>query len=119
MKLTRATQILYLAILTRVGAAAYRYRASLPNRLTVFVSMLWIASVLVLVRLIFRLAETSVGVFGYLMVHEAFFGTLEFLPILGAMTILAVWHPAKALKEERVEHEAVEFDGVVVKGARY
>ena len=51
------------------------------------------ASLLVELRTIFRLIETAQGVFGYLSSHEPFFGCLEYLPVILAVTILAVVHP--------------------------
>ncbi|KAH8820706.1 RTA1 like protein [Xylogone sp. PMI_703] len=63
-----------------------------------FIRALGISSLLVFVRTIFRLIETSQGVFGYLSSHEAFFGTLEFLPMIFAVAILAIWHPARYLQ---------------------
>lgn len=40
------------------------------------------------VRTVFRLVETAQGVFGYLSVHEVFFGTLEFAPVGVAVWLL-------------------------------
>jgi hypothetical protein len=60
-----------------------------------FVNALVVASVLVLLRIVFRLAETASGVFGYLMIHEAFFGALEFAPVVVAVHILSIWHPGR------------------------
>ncbi|KAI9761288.1 MAG: hypothetical protein M4579_001078 [Chaenotheca gracillima] len=63
----------------------------------VFVVALLVSSLLVYLRTIFRLAETSQGVFGYLMVHEALFAALEFVPIVVAVCILAIFHPGRML----------------------
>ena len=52
---------------------------------TPFLGILSVASILVYVRTIFRLVETSQGVFGFLSSHEAFFGSLEFAPIVLAI----------------------------------
>ena len=74
-----------------------------------FVGALVLASLLLLLRIVFRLAETAQGVFGYLMVHEAFFGALEYAPVVIALTVLAVWHPGRWLSEARsVEGRKVE-----------
>ena len=53
------------------------------------------ASLLIFIRILFRLAETAQGVFGYLMVHEVFFGILEFAPVISAVSILAIFHPGR------------------------
>jgi RTA1 like protein len=82
-----------------------------------FITALMIASVFILLRLTFRLAETAEGVFGYLMVHEAFFGALEFAPVVLAVGILAVWHPGRwippALATHNTRKEAPTMEGVV------
>lgn len=53
------------------------------------------ASLLVYLRTIFRLAETAQGVFGFLSTHEAFFGALEFAPVVVAVWVLGIWHPGR------------------------
>ena len=53
------------------------------------------ASLLVYLRTIFRLAETSQGVGGYASSHEAFFGALEFAPVVAAVGMLGWWHPGR------------------------
>ena len=69
----------------------------LDRNFKTFVAALLVASLLVLLRTVFRLAETAEGVFGYLMTHEAFFGALEFAPIVVASLILAVFHPGRLI----------------------
>ena len=59
----------------------------------VFVLALVAASLLVYLRTIFRLAETCQGVGGYASSREAFFGALEFAPVVLAVGALGVWHP--------------------------
>ena len=54
-----------------------------------------VSSLLVYLRTIFRLAETAEGIGGYASSHEAFFGALEFAPIVVAILILGWWHPGK------------------------
>jgi hypothetical protein len=66
-----------------------------------FIISLVIASLLIFLRILFRLAETAQGVFGYLMEHEVFFGVLEFAPIMVAIWILAIWHPGKWMAPNR------------------
>ncbi len=56
-----------------------------------------VVSILVLLRTVFRLAETSEGVFGYAGSHEVFFGCLEYAPIVVAVWIMAIWHPGRWL----------------------
>lgn len=50
-------------------------------------------SILIYLRTIFRMAETATGFNSYVNTHEAFFGLLEFAPIVCAILILGWWHP--------------------------
>lgn len=50
-------------------------------------------SILIELRTIFRLVETAEGVFGYLSSHEVFFGCLEYLPVVLAVTTWNFLHP--------------------------
>ena len=74
-----------------------------------FFAIVGIASLLVFIRTLFRLAETSQGVFGFLSTHEVFFGCLEFMPVVVAVSLLAIWHPGRWLnqtsKANRVRNE--------------
>lgn len=67
------------------------------------------ASILVMVRTVFRLIECAQGVFGYLSSHEVFFGVLEFAPIVVAVTLLAVWTPPVNFRSKSGGHEHLMF----------
>ncbi|KAF2751334.1 RTA1 like protein [Sporormia fimetaria CBS 119925] len=56
-----------------------------------------VAVVLLYIRVIFRLAETSEGLYGKLNTNEVYFGCLEFAPVVLATFILAVWHPGRCI----------------------
>lgn len=77
-----------------------------------FSGALVLSSLLVYLRTIFRLAETAGGVGGYASSHEAFFGALEFAPIVVAVLLLGWWHPGKWVPRSRPGREEVEMDGV-------
>lgn len=62
-----------------------------------FIAAVALASLLVYLRTLFRLAETAEGLFGSVSTNETFFGTLEFTPVVIAIWILAVWHPGRWL----------------------
>jgi hypothetical protein len=70
-----------------------------------FIVILLISSILIFARTLFRMAETSEGVFGHLSTHEAFFGGLEFAPMVIAVFLLEIWHPGRWMsnteREER------------------
>ena len=58
---------------------------------------LWIATMMVYLRTVFRLAETAQGLQHYLSTHEVFFGCLEFAPVVVAVYIFLYWHPGRWL----------------------
>jgi hypothetical protein len=89
--------LVYLILLAVVVGSLRSDRSlgsSLGGKWT-FLVALEAASLLIFLRILFRLAETSQGVFGNLMIHEAFFGSLEFAPVILALLIMAVFHPAR------------------------
>lgn len=61
----------------------------------VYAAATMVATLAVYLRTIFRLAETADGLQGNLSNHEAYFGCLEFLPIVVAVYIFVWWHPGK------------------------
>ncbi|BFZ55302.1 hypothetical protein PYCC9005_002342 [Savitreella phatthalungensis] len=58
-----------------------------------FIGALVLATLLVYLRTVFRLAETAEGLGGKLSTREVFFGCLEFAPIVIAVYLLAFFHP--------------------------
>ncbi|KAL8710150.1 MAG: hypothetical protein Q9220_005233 [cf. Caloplaca sp. 1 TL-2023] len=65
------------------------------NMMQMYSAALVASSLLVYLRTCFRLAETAEGVMGYASSHEAFFGALEFAPIVLAIAMLGWWHPGR------------------------
>lgn len=91
-----AAFFVFLGLLGIVIAAIYRDRGMVQKaKKSPFVGVLAIASVLIFIRTIFRLAETAQGVFGHLSSHEGYFAGLEFAPVVAAVVTLAVWFPAR------------------------
>ncbi|KAL3459773.1 RTA1 like protein-domain-containing protein [Aspergillus heterothallicus] len=58
---------------------------------------LYATLILITIRNIFRLIEFSDGVHGYIATHEAFFYSLDALPIFAGLVLLAVVHPSCVL----------------------
>ncbi len=90
--------ILLFVFLSKARKAA---TSTSSSGLRQFSAALVVSSLLVYLRTIFRLAETAEGVGGYASTHEAFFGALEFAPIVLAIVILGWWHPGKLLPKYR------------------
>ena len=85
----------FLAFLLLLFVFLFKVQKVLTGRRMPFSAALVASSLLVYLRTIFRLAETAEGVGGYASSHEAFFGALEFAPIISTVLILAYWHPGK------------------------
>ena len=75
-----------------------------------FLAALILATLAVYLRTCFRLAETAEGLMQFLSTHEAFFGSLEFAPIVVAVYLFTYWHPGRWLKASltRKREEDVE-----------
>lgn len=88
--------LLFLVLLVAFLARARKATTSTgEGGLMRFCGVVVVSSLLVYLRTIFRLAETAEGIGGYASSHEAFFGALEFAPIVVAILILGWWHPGK------------------------
>jgi len=66
-------------------------------RLTIFVFAFSVATLLIYLRTVFRLAETAEGLGGGLSTREVYFGCLEFAPVVLAVLLLTVWHPGRCV----------------------
>lgn len=67
---------------------------------------IFVATIAVYLRTCFRLAETAEGLLESLSTHEAYFGCLEFLPIVVAVYILLYWHPGRWLGPKAASNTA-------------
>ncbi|XMA13678.1 hypothetical protein WAI453_006469 [Rhynchosporium graminicola] len=88
--------VVFHVLLTIVTAGTCNTRKALEKMSSArspFLGILAISSVLVFMRTLFRLIETSQGVFGHLSTHGGYFAGLEFVPVVIAVGLLAVWHP--------------------------
>lgn len=64
---------------------------------------LYIVSILILVRSVFRLVEYREGYSGYIMTHEAFMYIFDGLLMWIAMIVMNVYHPAEILGDGKSE----------------
>ena len=60
---------------------------------------LYVASILILVRSIFRLIEYAQGNSGYLISHEAFLYVFDSMLMFFTMVAMSVFHPSRVLSE--------------------
>ena len=86
----------FLVFLTLLVFFLYRARKiSTSTSMKAFSIALVVATLLVYLRTCFRMAETAQGLGASLSTHEAYFGCLEFAPVVIAVFIFNVWHPGK------------------------
>ena len=93
-----AAFLVFLILLTTITTTTIRDRRAkevVRRSRSPFLGVLAVASFLVFIRTLFRMVETSQGVFGLLSSHEGYFGGLEFAPMVVAVWLLAVWHPGR------------------------
>lgn len=94
--------------LARAYPATYSGRSNNSPGISIrpYMYALCIIGVLIMLRTVFRLVETAQGVFGYLSSHEAFFGSLEFAPVVIATALLAIWSPGRLLVHDSSSRRA-------------
>ena len=87
------------------GGFMWRARRALKRAgLVGFAVVFGVATLLVYLRTIFRLAETAEGLFGTLQTHEVYFAVLEFAPVAAAVGLFAGWHPGRYLGVRKGKH---------------
>ncbi|KAH8819843.1 RTA1 like protein-domain-containing protein [Xylogone sp. PMI_703] len=92
-----ATFIFFLAIVSRFHrlTKVETIRDDQAGGWRVVLKAVYISSTLILIRSIYRLMEFAWGIHGYLFTHEWMFFVLEALPMLPAISVFCIWHPAK------------------------
>ncbi|WWD16082.1 hypothetical protein CI109_100507 [Kwoniella shandongensis] len=115
----------FLAVLIIAISRTYRQRTTLQvgneDQYRDLKKLLWvilITSLLILLRTSFRLAETAQGFFGYASTHESLFGTLEYLPVILALTVWAIAPPSKFLGTHRGVSGTTELGRTTEKARR-
>jgi hypothetical protein len=90
-------------IATSMGRAA-GWRASERSWSTVLWT-LYVVSLLILIRSVFRLIEYAGGNDGYLISHELFLYIFDALLMLGVLVILIIFHPAEVVPGKKADSE--------------
>jgi RTA1 like protein len=85
----------FLVFIFLLALFLWRIRKVCTHSTIPFTLALCAATLLVYLRTCFRLAETVQGVQKSLFTHEAYFGVLEFAPIVLAIFSLNAFHPGK------------------------
>jgi len=102
---------LFLAILSCIF---WRARVSPVKVDKYFLGAFVIATLAVYLRTCFRLAETAEGLMQTLSTHEAYFGALEFAPVVVTVWIFTYWNPGRWLKDPKsTEKVRNGNDGVI------
>ncbi|KAG7294588.1 hypothetical protein NEMBOFW57_004664 [Staphylotrichum longicolle] len=77
------------------------------------VTAVYVSSILILVRCIYRVAEFAEGIEGYAFTHEWMFWIFEAVPMLVAIGVFCVWHPSACLGRDgakaRIRGKAAEM----------
>ena len=95
------------------GIFIFRARSKLrANGLVTFIAAFSVATLMVYLRTVFRLAETAEGLCGELSTREVFFGTLEFAPIVIAVVLFAIWHPGRCVGRRIADGSEGKVNGV-------
>ncbi|CAI7594117.1 unnamed protein product [Penicillium glandicola] len=94
-----AYQVFVMTIFVIVaGSFQFRARHAIrANKLGLFCLAFSISTLMVYLRTIFRLAETSQGLMGELQTNEVYFACLEFAPIALVALLFAIWYPGRCV----------------------
>lgn len=69
-------------------------RSQLPQvRWRLHLGVLFVASLLIMIRSVFRVVEYVQGTDGYLLSHEVFLYVFDALPMIVAVVLFNIWHP--------------------------
>lgn len=77
--------------------------SAIIKRKDMFILAVFVASLAIYLRTIFRLAESAQGFFNSINTDETLFGVLEFAPVAVAVVVLAVWHPGVWVRRDHGE----------------
>lgn len=103
--------VTFLVFIILLGLFIWRVRqVAFQATSKAFYASFWLAVLFIYLRICFRLAETAQGLEGELQSHEVYFGTLEFMPVIIALVLLAVWHPGRCIRRGNVESKRSRKD---------
>ncbi|KAK5114307.1 hypothetical protein LTR62_002558 [Meristemomyces frigidus] len=95
----------FAGFLVILGWTLVRARGSTVKISKMFLTTTIVASIAIFVRTCFRVAEGAEGLMSKLSVHEAYFGGLEFAPVVIAVFLLAYGHPGRYVQSSKVHDE--------------
>jgi hypothetical protein len=76
-----------------------------------YLSILYLASGLIMVRSVFRIVEYVQGGHGYLLSHEVFLYLFDATLMLVLVGVFAVWHPSAVVQREKVAYAGDAVEG--------
>ncbi|KAF2178137.1 RTA1 like protein [Zopfia rhizophila CBS 207.26] len=95
-----ATFVWFLSIVMRfwmITRDGIEVKSDAPRGWFRVLQAIWVSSALILVRSIYRVIEFALGIDGYPFTHEWIFYVFEALPMLPAISVFCLIHPAKYL----------------------
>lgn len=93
--------VTFLVFIVLLGLFIWRARkVAFQAASKTFYASFWLALLFLYLRICFRLAETAQGLEGELQSHEVYFGVLEFMPVVIALTLLAGCHPGRCIRDD-------------------
>ncbi|GAA5827368.1 hypothetical protein JCM11251_003783 [Rhodosporidiobolus azoricus] len=95
------TFLAFITILVLCIVRSSRTSSTTAHLPKLFSLLLLFSALLLLLRTTFRLAETAEGVFGPAASNETLFGTLEFMPVILAVSLWAIMPLEKTLPHPR------------------
>ncbi|KAK2590953.1 hypothetical protein QQS21_011372 [Conoideocrella luteorostrata] len=113
-----AWQVFSIGVFIILGVSfVWRARHQIrKNSLVTFTATFSIATLLIYMRTIFRLAETAEGLMSTLQTNEVYFACLEFMPVALALLLLAIWHPGRHVNTTVTERDVDDSTSDIKEG---
>ena len=67
------------------------------KKLKLFVLIIWLSTILIFMRTLFRLAQLAEGIYGELRPNKTLFALFEFTPMVIVTYLLAIWFPTRCV----------------------
>ncbi|RGP63484.1 hypothetical protein FLONG3_9871 [Fusarium longipes] len=105
---------LFLCVFRRFHVLAGRTAVdNAPKGWQKVVLSVYISSILIMIRCIFRVVEFAGGRNSYAFNHEWLFWVFESLPMIGAIGIFCIYHPSRYLGSHGARHKAARSENSV------
>lgn len=115
-------QVIFFGFFIIVAGLFHHRMVRMPTTRSVSVHLPWqrhlwvlyVASLLIMVRSLFRIAEYIQGSNGFLLDNEIYLYLLDALPMFLTMILFLIWHPSEIITAYSLANAAIEAEAEAV-----